>query len=291
MTNGQIRMRCPFRELHVDGKGGDSMHLSPNINAYHCFSCGSHGNLARLLLQKYDVGYFEAMEAIVEYAGVVEKGFVPKARESFELEKPWKLKPPKEYLERGFTEDVLRYFSVGVTDDKWTAIPFFFGYDLRGVQYRKVRGGKRELRNTTGFDKKHFIYNYDPKKEEAVLVEGYSDVWKLWMFEDHAEALLGASISEEQAEMLSKHTRLYVAADNDEAGMKLVEKINYRMSSYSTELLFVPYEADDPGALRSRKAWYRAKKAATSYAEYAVEMALHYEGYLTMREQVLRAFR
>ena len=38
MSNGQIRMECPFRENHTDGSGKMSFFVSPDINAYHCFA-------------------------------------------------------------------------------------------------------------------------------------------------------------------------------------------------------------------------------------------------------------
>ena len=38
MTNGQIRMECPFRENHEDGSGRISFFVSPDKNAYHCFT-------------------------------------------------------------------------------------------------------------------------------------------------------------------------------------------------------------------------------------------------------------
>lgn len=37
-SGSQLRMECPFREKHTDGSGQMSMFLTPDINAYHCFS-------------------------------------------------------------------------------------------------------------------------------------------------------------------------------------------------------------------------------------------------------------
>lgn len=38
MTNGQIRMECPFRDNHPDGSGRMSFFVSPDKNAFHCFT-------------------------------------------------------------------------------------------------------------------------------------------------------------------------------------------------------------------------------------------------------------
>jgi hypothetical protein len=57
-------MECPFRENHEDGSGRISFFVSPDKNAYHCFSCNEHGNLVNLLTTKFEVGYFDAMELV-----------------------------------------------------------------------------------------------------------------------------------------------------------------------------------------------------------------------------------
>ena len=91
MSNGQIRCECPFRENHTDGSGRMSCFISPDINGWHCFSCGSHGNLVRLLTTRFGVNYFEAMSMVrlTEYK--------PDKKE-FDLDVMWDFnKPPKEF--------------------------------------------------------------------------------------------------------------------------------------------------------------------------------------------------
>ena len=88
MSNGQIRMECPFRENHPDGSGKMSFFATPNINGYKCFSCGCHGNLVRLLTTRFGVNYFEAMNSVnlTDYAP---------ERKEFDLDVMWDFKNKK----------------------------------------------------------------------------------------------------------------------------------------------------------------------------------------------------
>ena len=100
MTNGQIRMECPFRENHEDGSGRISFFVSPDKNAYHCFSCNEHGNLVNLLTTKFEVGYFDAMELVTI------SDFEKKDSPEFELDLSWRLIPPEDFLKRGFKKEI-----------------------------------------------------------------------------------------------------------------------------------------------------------------------------------------
>ena len=92
MSNGQIRMECPFRENHSDGSGRMSFFVSPDINAYHCFSCGSKGNLVRLLTTRFKVNYFEAV-------GLVRFTEYRKEKVEFDLDVMWDFhKSPEEFM-------------------------------------------------------------------------------------------------------------------------------------------------------------------------------------------------
>ena len=109
MTNGQIRMECPFRENHEDGSGRISFFVSPDKNAYHCFSCNEHGNLVNLLTTKFEVGYFDAMELVTI------SDFEKKDSPEFELDLSWRLIPPEDFLKRGFKKETLKHFRIGLS--------------------------------------------------------------------------------------------------------------------------------------------------------------------------------
>lgn len=280
MSNGQIRMECPFRENHTDGSGEYSMFLTPDINAYHCFSCGAKGNLAKLLNKKFDVNYFEALGMVNTLS--LEK---PTVKE-FELEIVWNKKLPKIFLDR-FPKEVLEHFKLGTTDDGWAIIPFYKDGNLVGYQKRKDKPDRIVL-NSKGFVKKHYLYNYDDSYEYVVGVEGYSDVMRLFQYGYNATGLLGADASSYQAEQMAKFKRVYLAYDNDFAGRRATE-IVYHQIKNNTDVRFVPYPTKDPDKC-SKREWVRAFKNSTDYLEYTLAM-MELEYYEEMKEQVIKELK
>lgn len=282
MSNGQIRMECPFRENHPDGSGRMSFFATPAINGYKCFSCGCHGNLVRLLTTRFGVNYFEAMNSVrlVEYSP---------DRKEFDLDLTWDMnKPPREFLKRGFSKETLRHFRVGTTEDGSMIIPYYDNFNipktLLGYQQRWY-DGERRVRNSKGFNKKEYLYNLDVTKESVVLVEGQSDVWMFHQAGIHACALMGSSISGWQVGKLTNFRRVYLALDNDDAGRRATEVCNYLLRNV-TEVMLVPYTEKDPGSCSSEHL-IKAFNESTDYVTYSMEMCMNWEGYVDMRDDAL----
>lgn len=287
MPNGQIRMECPFRENHKDGSGRMSFYASPDIGAYHCFSCHAKGNLVRLLTTRFGVNFFDAV-------GMVRLTDYKKEKDKvFDLDISWSVSPPKDFLKRGFTENTLRHFRLGETDDGWIIIPFYENFnspaDLLGYQKRRNVPDRITI-NNKGFNKKEYLYNLDTSYSYVILVEGYSDVFRLYQHGYNASALLGSTISKWQSEKLAEFDRVYLALDNDEPGRRATEKC-YEMLKNDTDVRLVPYHTKDPGECISRKKWAEAFQHSTDYAEYSYEMCMGWEHYLEMREDVLRELK
>lgn len=287
MSNGQIRMECPFRENHPDGSGRMSFFATPDINGYHCFSCNAHGNLVRLLTTRFKVNYFEAMSMVrlTEYK--------PEKKE-FDLDVMWDMgNPPKEFLDRGYSRECLRHFRVGTTDDGAILIPYYRSFnsptELIGYQERWYSPHRR-VRNSKGFEKKSYLYNLDDSCESVVLVEGQSDVWRVWQHGYNACALMGADMSGEQVKMLSRFNTVYLALDNDEAGRRGTE-ICYHLLKNQCNVMLVPYETKDPGECKSKSEWDAAMKGSTDYVVYSMEMSLGWDGYLDMRDEVVEELK
>lgn len=280
MPSGQIRMECPFRDNHPDGSGKESFFVTPEINAYHCFSCREHGNLIKLLVNSFDIGYFSAVELVRL------SDYTPEER-SFELDISWELKPPEAFLKRGFAEETLRHFKFGVDKKGWTVIPFYTPKgELVGYQ-RRTEKPERIVINSKDFNKAEYLYNYDDSFAYVVAVEGYSDVMRLFQHGYNATSALGADISVWQAMMLGNFERVYLAFDNDLAGRRATE-ICYHQIKNLTNVLLVPYTTKDPGECLSKKEWQRAFENSTDYMEYSTQMSMNWDGYLEMKEKVLR---
>lgn len=287
MSNGQIRMECPFRDNHTDGSGRMSFFVSPDINAYHCFSCQEHGNLVRLLTTMFKVNYFEAMSMVrlTEYKS---------EKREFSLDVMWDMnKPPNEFLERGYSKECLRHFRVGTTDKGSMLIPYYKDFnsptDLVGYQERWYSPDRR-VKNSKGFEKKSYLYNLDYSHKYVILVEGQSDVWRVWQHGYNACALMGSDVSSEQVEMLSKFKTIYLALDNDEAGRRGTE-IAYSLLKNHCNVLLIPYETKDPGECKSRSEWIKAVNSSTDYVVYSMEMSMGWEGYLDMRDEVMEELK
>lgn len=284
LSNGQIRMECPFRENHPDGSGRMSFFVSPDINAYHCFSCGAKGNLVKLLTARFKVNYFEAMGLVHHSEHTPE----PKA---FDLDVMWDFnKPPKEFLKRKYSKETLKHFRVGVTDDDEIIIPYYSDFkhpiNLLGYQKRWYYPDRIVL-NSKHFNKKEYLYNLDLTFAYTVVVEGQSDAWRLYQHGYNACALMGSSISSWQVEQLSKFDRVYLALDNDTAGRKGIERCYFYLKNH-TDVRLIPYTTKDPGDCISKDDWVEAFQGNTDYAVYSMEMAIGWDGYLDMRDEVLK---
>ena len=288
MSNGEIKMDCPFRENHPDGKGHDSFFISPDKGLCHCFSCGKGIKLFSLLTVKFELSVSEALDISTPTI------------EDYHKDKPWEMDisyevtPPKEFLGRGFSKKTLGHFKFGYTEDGWILIPFYERFTklskLIGYQKRKQIHGKRVVINSKGFKKADYLYNLDTSYDYVIVVEGYSDVMRLYQFGYNAVALLGADISDWQAEQIRKFQHVYLATDNDNPGRRAIEKLYFALKDH-TDVMLIPYPTKDPGECISKKIWDKAFFSATDYVTYSLQMAMGWDGYLDMRDDVIRMMK
>lgn len=258
-----------------------SFALEDNILTGNCFSCSAKGTIIRLLTTRFGIGYFKAVEYVRLTDHEVKKG-------KFELDISWNREVPDSFLRRGFRKEVLEYFKLGTTKDGQTVIPFYEDFNnpetLKGYQLR-TDGEKRFVRNSTNFDKKNYLYNLDTSYDYTILVEGYSDVFRLYQHGYNACATLGTSLSDEQAQKLYQFDKVYLARDNDLPGRIATEK-DYNKLHKHVEVLLVPYQQKDPGACISPKVWRNAFNKSTDYFTYSYYMTMDWDGYLEMREKL-----
>lgn len=259
--------------------------LEDNLLTGNCFSCGAKGSAIRLLTRELGVNYFDAVE-LVNLSGILES---KKAKSEFDLDIVWKMQPPTYFLSRGYKPSTLRHFKLGETLDGWMIIPFYWEDSLKGYQRRK-QIPDRIVQNNPGFNKKEYLYNYDTSFDYVIVVEGYSDVMRLYEHGYNATAVLGADLSSWQVEKISKFPTVFLAFDNDEAGRRATE-IAYRLISPHTDVRLIPYTTKDPGECRRRGVWKRCFEAATDYAEYSTYMAMYIDGYIEMRDKVWRELK
>ncbi len=170
-------------------------------------------------------------------------GLAPLVRFPDRMLEPWAflhpyLTDPKPYGRQIREENVLQMrlgyaqeYKIGERKDKTpitserVVIPHFWKGDLVGWQTRRLdpRDGTAKYLSSPDFPADQTIYNYDAKHSGTVVVmEAMLSVVSKVHLEPHPEATFGASMSEEQVRLLSKHPRIVLFMDNDDAGWKSV---------------------------------------------------------------------
>jgi len=155
-------------------------------------------------------------------------------------------RPVEYYLKRGFSEEALDAFDVGLCKTKGkpmfgrvVAPVYDENYQYVGcvgrTPHEKHNGYKWV--NSKGFNTGSYLYGLWLSKDSiretktAVLVEGQGDVWKLWEAGiKNAVGIFGSSLSDTQSgllQMSGAHT-LVVLTDNDEAGQKAKSSIKQK---------------------------------------------------------------
>lgn len=260
VTGSQIRMQCPFREKHTDGSGQVSMFISPEINAYHCFSCKSKGRLTQLLTTRFEVSLTEAYDFVNIDSYLA--GAKVKLKKVIREDPYFKLETPELYKRRSYPEKILRKFKLG-HNDKEAIIPFIENKVIIGYV-------KRDLKNTTkyslDFKRGSHLYNFIEGKKSAIVVEGQADVWRLESWLLYSVGLGGTEFSERILDLLKEFDELYFALDNDLAGIKAANKLYKQLYRY-VDIYFIEYEGEDPDK-STKESFFSGYKNPRDYYEF-----------------------
>lgn len=110
--------------------------------------------------------------------------------------------------------------TIPISDSRGRVVGFS-GRDLSG----EARAKYLNTPETDVFHKGDFLYNLHraspaiARHGSVLVVEGYSDVWALWMAGiDNVVATMGTALTDAQAEALARCGTVYLALDADEAG-------------------------------------------------------------------------
>ena len=175
-------------------------------------------------------------------------GLPPVPRYPESMLSPWAwlhpyLTDPKEDGGRGIREENVLAMKVGYAEDykigqrkdkTWITserivIPHFWKGDLVGWQTRRLdaRDGTAKYLSSPDFPKDQTIYNYEPRHTGTVVVmEAMLSAVSKVHLDPHPEATFGASITDVQVSLLSKHPRVVLFMDNDKAGWEAVEGVD-----------------------------------------------------------------
>lgn len=189
--------------------------------------------------------------------------------------------PSEYFIARGFSRDVLIKFDIGDCRDPnefqkfdRAIVPcydekgrYIVGYHGRSIYDKCRKCGKHhgvgscpisaenkarceKWRMSKGFNADSYLYNewnFNPDYDYIILVEGAGDVWKLEEAGIHnSMALFGTKFTEQQQLILEAYpiTRLIIATDNDEAGLKAQQAIYNRCKKLFTTKCVTPEKKD-----------------------------------------------
>lgn len=252
---------CPFHNNHRTPAG----EVSKERGTFFCFSCQTSKSLIEFVMFVTQKSYFETLRFVessnkeVDILGMVNRALVKEQEwkpfdevlvrrlHSQALESP---RAMRYYGGRRISENSVKKFLLGYSDNQdMVTIPMHNpdGSVLLGFVARSVED--KEFKNTPGLPKSKILFNlHRAKKHDAVyVVESSFDAIRLDQNGIPAVATLGANVSQNQTELLTKYfNNAIVIGDNDEAGKGMQEKILDRLGSRAT-LITIPSRFKDIG--------------------------------------------
>ena len=226
---------------------------------YHCWACGSSGDVINLLRDKYKLDFFAAAEKLAEIMNVDlthDKGYKAK-KEAITKQKDWaenckrNLKVVKDYLnkKRGLSDSTIEYFQLGADEYGNVSVPLV---DANGryVSWavRRFEGQPKYLtgKNNEIFTKSEFLYNLRGAKEKLTntlyMVEGFFCAMSLYQADLAGVAYNSSQPSKQHiqkiAALLRHHSEMTVVLvpDNDGVAYPLVSKVRKNILQYAPEL-------------------------------------------------------
>ncbi len=144
---------CPFHN-----EKSPSFTVSQDIQFFHCFGCGAHGNAISFIMEFDRLEFVEAIEELARYHGLEvprEKGSRPAMSEEkkqqqqddyavmeqvarffqHQLRQNGNSKKAIEYLKnRGLSGDIVKQWEIGYAPDSWDALLNTFGKDPQRIK-------------------------------------------------------------------------------------------------------------------------------------------------------------
>lgn len=241
---------CP---VHINRTGHADRSPSWSMNAetglWICYSCGAKGTLTSLLseLTGDEKSILDVHTFLIE-SGIKRMSSAP--REEQEPEVDWLSYsrfgevPDRHLYNRNISPSVARRYGVRWDSyNKAWIIPIVApSGELMGWQTKKVDW----VRNyPIGVKKSHTLFGIERfTSDTAVLVESPLDVTRMATAIDNIQGLatFGAYVSDEQLKVLSAvASRVIVAMDNDEAGLKASKSLYKSLPRFKNGVLWLNY--------------------------------------------------
>ena len=256
----EVQGLCPMHKQRMGKEDHNpSWWINLNTGAHICFSCGYKGNVYTLFADVKGLNILEAKEQIKTDSNVPLDSLLRRLKELpqyVQADEPIGMSearlavytdaPEIELKKRFLTREAVDKYGV-LWDEKMSAwiLPIRDAntFDLMGWQEKGARG--RYFRNQPAGVKKSktlFGINVVPSNEWWVVVESPLDAVRLESLNYHAVATFGAILSEDQAKLMRRSSKIIAAFDNDAAGKKACEQMLGFAKRYGMELAFFNYK-------------------------------------------------
>lgn len=253
---------------HTDN---DSLAASLNYDklTYNCFVCGNSGGLLwfiatcrdttgtearRWLADEHGLGGTQGLTALLEYFDSLattktRRGPETMPKLSPKVLQPWARIHPYLTEVRGIHEDTLVHFQVGWDEQRnRITIPHFWRGNLVGWQTRRLSKNdpvRAKYKSSPDFPKDRTIYNFDPDRPRAIVVESPMSVLSKWHLTPEIEATFGAEVTDRQVRQLAHHHEVVLFFDNDPAGFEATRSVGERLAPYGPVYVAAnPFAAD-----------------------------------------------
>lgn len=282
----EVNGLCP---MHKKRTGKEDQHPSWWINSetgvHICFSCGYKGNIYTLVADVKGISYFDAQDYIGESAEVPIDALMRRIKDLPEYIQPEEpiiamsearlavyISPPDIELKKRFlTRSAVN--SHGVLWDKnneaWI-LPIrdadtgaLLGWQEKGARgrfFKNQPAGVKKSRTVFG------VQLLDPNKD-LIVVESPLDAVRLTGLGHNAISTFGAILSEEQAKIMRRASKIIAAFDNDKAGHTANEQVRVLARKYGMDLYYFNYrgiDVKDVGDMIEAEIEHGIKTAKTS---------------------------
>lgn len=234
---------CPFHSNHRTPAG----EINKYTGLFFCFSCSKTADLIELVMHFSGRTYFESIRFIKSketetdiVSDIVSKLVDKEEFIEFDESIISRLntqalssgKSIEYFKKRKITKESVIKFKLGFSENQnMVTIPIYNHDNICvGFVARSIEG--KDFKNTPGLPKSKVLFNLNKVKtaSRVYVVESSFDAIRLDQVGLPAVATLGANVSSKQIELLKKYfSDIVLIADNDEAGIKMKDKLVNRL--------------------------------------------------------------
>jgi DNA primase len=282
----EVNGLCP---MHKKRTGKEDQHPSWWINSetgvHICFSCGYKGNIYTLVADVKGISYFDAQDYIGESAEVPLDSLMRRIKDLPEYIQPeepviamsearlavYTAPPDIELKKRFLTRDAVIVHGVlwDTKNEAWILpIRDADNGSLLGWQEKGARG--RFFKNQpAGVKKSKTVFGVQlmSSTQDLIVVESPLDVVRLTGLGHNAISTFGAILSEDQAKIMRRASKIIAAFDNDKAGHTANEQVRVLARKYGMDLYYFNYrgiDVKDVGDMTEAEIEHGIKTAKTS---------------------------